>query len=31
LIEGDRKVDGQRQRTTGEITLGGERFARLLY
>jgi hypothetical protein len=24
-------MDGQRQRTTGQITLGGERFARLLY
>src|SRR6185437_14585277 len=31
LVEGDREVDGQRQRTTGQITLGGERFARLLY
>ena len=30
LLERDREVDGQRERTAGEIALGGERLARLL-
>ena len=30
LLERHREMDGQRERTTGEIALGGERLARLL-
>ena len=31
LLEGNREMYRQRERTTGQITLGGERRARLLY